>query len=85
MEQIETNLLEMKLYYSGKGKRHNYLEFIEKVSFNEDNIVNNIQNALIDLREDMAKINSNTTRFTKKELKLLNLDYERYIITSNDD
>jgi hypothetical protein len=55
------------------------------VSFNEDNIVNNIQNALIDLREDLLKINSKIARFTKKELKLLNLDYERYILTSNDD
>jgi len=85
LKQIETELLEIKLYYSGKGKKYNYLEFIEKVSFNEDNIVNNIQNALIDLREDVVKINSKITRFSKKELKLLNLDYERYIITSNDD
>jgi len=85
MKQIESKLLEIKRYYSGKGKRYNYLEFIEKVSFNEENIVNNIQNALIDLREELVKINSKITSFTKKELKLLNLDYERYIITSNDD
>ncbi|MHA2289748.1 MAG: hypothetical protein ACXABG_13265, partial [Promethearchaeota archaeon] len=52
MNQLEAKLLEIKKLYSGKGKKFNYLEFIEKVSFNEDNIVNTIQSGLIKLREE---------------------------------
>ena len=85
MEQIDEKILETKKYYSGKNKKFAYLEFIEKVSFNEDNIVNNIQNVLLKLREDLIEINEEIEVLTKKELKLLNLDYERYIITKSDD
>ena len=85
MEQFNEKILEIKKFYSGKDKKFNYLEFIEKVSFNEDNIVNNIQNVLLKLREDLIKINKEFEGFTKKELKLLNLDYERYLITRSDD
>ena len=85
MKQIEIKLFEIKLIYSGKGKKFNYLEFIEKVSFNEDNIVNTIQRALIKLREELLDTNNELEQLTKKELKLLNLDFERYLITSRDD
>ncbi|MHA1349279.1 MAG: hypothetical protein ACTSSC_08260 [Promethearchaeota archaeon] len=85
MEQLDEKILEIKKYYSGKDKKFNYLEFIEKVSFNEDNIVNNIQNVLLKLREDLIEINKEFEVFTKKELKLLNIDYERYLITRSDD
>lgn len=85
MKQIENGLLEIKNYYSGKSKKFKYLEFIEKVSFNEDNIVNTIQSALIKLREELIKVNNELEKLTNKELKLLNLDYERYLITSRDD
>jgi len=85
MEQVDEKIIETKKYYSGKNKKFPYLEFIEKVSFNEDNIVNNIQNVLLKLREDLIEISEEIEALTKKELKLLNLDYERYIITKNDD
>jgi hypothetical protein len=85
MEQLDEKILETKKYYSGKDKMFNYLEFIEKVSFNEDSIVNKIQNILLKLREDLIKINKELEVLTKKELKLLNLDYERYLITRSDD
>ncbi|MHA1233813.1 MAG: hypothetical protein ACTSQL_01865 [Promethearchaeota archaeon] len=85
MEQLDEKILETKKYYSGKDKKFSYLEFIEKVSFNEDNIVNNIQNVLLELREDLIKINKELEVITKKEIKLLNLDYERYLITRSDD
>jgi hypothetical protein len=61
------------------------LEFIEKVSFNEGNIVNEIQDSLITLREQIIEINSKISKLTKKDIKLLNLDYERFILTSSDD
>jgi len=85
MQQIEKKILEIRKYYSGKGKVFNYLEFIEKVSFNEDNIVTTIQSALIKLREELIGINNELAKLTKKELILLNLDYERYLVTSSDD
>jgi ABC-type phosphate transport system auxiliary subunit len=55
------------------------------VSFNEDNIVNNIQNELIDLREDVIEINEQISKFNKKDLRLLNLDFERLLITSSEE
>ena len=85
MQQIEKKILEIRKYYSGKGKVFNYLEFIEKVSFNEDNIVTTIQSALIKLREELIGMNNELAKLTKKELILLNLDYERYLVTSSDD
>ncbi len=85
IQKIDKKLLEIKNYYSGKNSKYGYLEFIEKVSFNEDNIVDEIQNSLLDLREQLIDINKKLSEFTKKEIKLLNLDYERYIITTSDD
>ena len=85
MEQLDEKILETKKYYLGKDKKFNYLDFIEKVSFNEDNIVNKIQNVLLKLREDLIEINKEIEGLTKKELKLLNIDYERYLITRSDD
>ncbi len=85
IEQIDMKLIELKKYYSGKDKKLNYLEFIEKVSFNEDEIVDNIQSSLISLRKDLVKINDEVSKLTSRELKLLNLDYERLIIISSDE
>jgi len=84
MEIIDGKLLEIKIYYTGKNKINSYLEFIEKVSFNEDEIVNRIQNSLIDLRKEIIEIDNEISKLTKKDLKLLNLDYERLIIMSKD-
>ncbi|MFX1347535.1 MAG: hypothetical protein ACFE92_02580 [Promethearchaeota archaeon] len=85
IEQIDIKLNHLRKYYSGKNKKYRYLEFIEKVSFNEDGLVNNIQNSLVDLRKELVKINEKLSKITQKELKLLNLDYERLILMSNDD
>ena len=85
LEEVDTKLIDIKKIYSGKNKKYNYLKFIEKVSFNEDNIVNNIQESLIDLRKKVIYLDEKISQFTKKELKLLNLDYERLLITSSDD
>jgi len=85
IKNIDKKLLEIKNYYSGKNKKYSYLEFIEKVSFNEDNIVDEIQNSLLALRKELIDINNELSKLTKKDVKLLNLDYERYIITSGDD
>ena len=80
-KKIEKELLDIKSYYSGKKKKNSYLDFIEKVSFNEDDIVNKIQDSLIKLREKLIKINNEISELTKKQVKLLNLDFERYVLT----
>ncbi len=85
IEQINNKLIDLKKYYSGKNKNYSYLEFIEKVSFNEDGLVNRIQNSLIDLRKELVKINEQISKITEKELKLLNLDYERLVLMSSDE
>jgi hypothetical protein len=84
LEEIENNLKDLQSYYSGKEKKILYLEFIEKISFNEEGIVDNIQNSLIELRKELVGINEQITKLTEKEIKLLNLDYERLIIMSSD-
>ncbi len=85
IEKIEKNILKIKKYYSGKDKIFSYLEFIEKVSFNEDNIEDKIREVLLDLREEIIEIKNKILKLNKKELKLLNIDFERLIITSSED
>jgi len=85
LENINIKLVDLKKIYSGKEKKNNYLKFVEKISFNEEGIVDNIQNVLIELRKELVKINEQITKLTEKELKLLNLDYERLILMSSDE
>ena len=85
LESINIKLVDLKKIYSGKEKKNNYLRFIEKISFNEEEMVDNIQNVLIELRKELVKINERITKLTEKELKLLNLDYERLILMSSDE
>lgn len=85
LEKINTKLRDLKMYYSGKEKKNSYLEFIEKISFNEEGIVDKIQKSLIELRKELVKINEQIIKLTEKELKLLNLDYERLILMRSDD
>lgn len=84
-DQIDMKLITLKKFYTGKDKKYSYLEFIEKVSFNEDEIVDKIQGSLLDFREDLVNINEAISNFTLKEIKLLNLDYERLILLGNDE
>ena len=44
-----------------------------------------IQDSLIEHRKELVKINEEISKVTEKELKLLNLDYERLIIMSSED
>jgi len=85
LEEIDNKLIDLKKNYSGKDKKFSYLEFIEKISFNEEGIIDNIQNSLIELRKDLIRINEQITNLTEKELKILNLDYERMILMSSDN
>ena len=85
LDQIENKLINLKNFYSGKEKKLTYLEFIEKSSFNEEGIIDNIQNSLIELRKELIDINEKISELTEKDIKLLNLDYERFILMSSED
>jgi hypothetical protein len=85
MMQIEGELIELKRNYSGKNKKLKYFEFIERVTYNEEDLLDNIQKSLIEHRKDLVKINEVISKLTKKEIKLLNLDFERLLVTSDDD
>lgn len=58
------------------------MEFIEKISFNEDNIIDKIQDQLISLRNEIIEIDKEISKMSKKDIKLLNLDYEKFILTN---
>lgn len=83
MENIDDQINDVRKYYTGEDKRNSYLEFIEKVSFNEDDIINKIKEELISLRKEIIDINENVSELTEKQIKLLNLDYERYLIENS--
>jgi hypothetical protein len=83
IKNIEEEIETLRNYYSGAHKEFDYLEFIEKVSFNEDNIVNNIRKDLLECRDKLVEINNKVEEMSKKQIKLLNLDYERYLIESS--
>ncbi|MFW9823480.1 MAG: hypothetical protein ACFFE4_11120 [Candidatus Thorarchaeota archaeon] len=85
MIQLEEKIMGLKKNYSGKDKRFNYLEFVEKVTYNEDNLLDDIQNSLVEHRKELVGINEHISKITKKETKLLNLDYERLLIISGDE
>lgn len=83
MDSIDEQLKEVRNYYTGENRRNSYLEFIEKVSFNEDDIINKIKDELISLRKEIIDINENVSELTEKKIKLLNLDFERYLIENS--
>jgi hypothetical protein len=83
MDSIDKQLSEVRRYYTGENRRNSYLEFIEKVSFNEDDIINKIKDELISLRKEIIDINENVSELTQKKIKLLNLDFERYLIENS--
>lgn len=85
MMQIEEKIMELKKKYSGKEKTFNYNEFVERITYNEDNLLDNIQKSLVEYRKELVEINEQVSKVSKKEIKLLNLDYERLLITSDDD
>lgn len=85
LEDIDAKLRDLKKNYYGKEKKNSYLEFIEKISYNEEGIVEKFQNSLLELRKELIKVNEQISEISEKELKLLNLDYERLILMSSDN
>ena len=58
-------------------------EAIKRAGMEE--LVNEIQDTLISLRKEIVDIDTQISKYTKKELKLLNLDFERIIIETTDN
>jgi len=80
LNEIDSELNKIRNFFSGKGKKYSYLEFITKISYNENNILNEIKNKLVELRKELVSIKDELSEFNSKDLKLLNLDYERFLI-----
>ena len=85
IKNIDQKLMELKSYYSGKNKAYGYLEFIERISYNEEDIVDKIQESLLSLRGELMEINNEILKIKKKEIQLLNLDFQRYILMNSDE
>lgn len=69
----------LKAYYSGAKQIMSYMSFIEKTSF-DDEIADKVKNLLMDARNELKSINEKLENYDKKELKLLNLNWDRYIL-----
>ena len=78
--EIDEELKKIKNIFSGKKKKYTYLDFIAKVSYNEDNVLEDIKKKLVSLREELISVKKEILEFEIKEIKLLNIDYERFLI-----
>jgi hypothetical protein len=85
MQNVEFRLNDVRSVYTGKDRKYSYLEFIEKVSFDEENMVSDLQERVVKIRNELININEELSSYNKKELKLLNLDLEKLIIMSSDE
>jgi len=82
---IDLKMDELRAHYSGKNQKMTYLKFIQKSTYDEDNISEKIKNLLIDARDSLKEVSEKLEKYPKKEIKLLNLDIERMIIEKGLD
>lgn len=82
LDEIYDKIMDLQSYYSGKKKKYEFLRFIEIVSYNEEDIITSIKETLINLRDKIIPINEYVSNLSQKQVKLLNLDYERYLLTN---
>ena len=82
---IDSKMDELKAHYSGKNQKMTYLKFIQKSTYDEDNISERIKTLLIDARNSLKEVSEKLEKYPKKEMKLLNLDIERLIIEKGLD
>ena len=75
---------QLRAYYSGKKQVMPYMTFIEETSFN-DEISETVKSLLLDARNALKEISDVSDDYSKKELRLLNLEVERYIIEEGLD
>jgi len=77
---IDKDMDNLRRYYSGKNQIMPYMTFIQKATFNEDNIADTVRDLLLEARNKLKKISDGCDLYDVKDLKLLNLDLERKII-----
>ena len=82
-EQINKEMDTLRSYYSGADQIMSYMDFIEKTTYNEDNISEKIAKSLLSARNKLKSISQTIDDHTKKDLKVLNLNIERYIIEND--
>jgi hypothetical protein len=82
---VDTKLDKLRGYYSGKKQMMPYLSFIEKTSFDEDEIAEKVKQTLMDARNDLKTISDQIDKYDKKQLKLMNLDYERAVLELGEE
>ena len=80
MEEISKKSEELIALYSGKGAKYPFFEFMKKVAFNDEGIVDSIQNQLIESRKELLEIQQQFSIFSDHLVKLINLDYERALL-----
>jgi len=82
---IDLKMDELRAHYSGKNQKMTYIEFIQKSTYDEDDISEKIKNLLIDARNSLKEISEKLEKYPRKKMKLLNLDIERMIIEKGLD
>lgn len=84
-DSIDQDMENMQRYYSGKDQIMSYMAFIQKTTFDEDDISTKIRNLLVDARNKLKFIKEELENYEEKTLKILNLDIERMIIDEGLD
>ena len=82
---IDIKMDELRGFYSGKNQKMTYINFIQKSTYDEDNISEKIKNLLIDARNSLKEVSEKLEKYPKKDMKLLNLEIERMIIEKGLD
>ena len=82
---IDIKMDELRALYAGKNQKMTYLKFIQKSTYDEDNISEKIKTLLIDARNSLKEVSEQLEKYPKKEMKILNLDIERMIIEKGLD
>lgn len=78
-DELDAKFDTLRAYYSGKKQVMPYLTFIEKTTF-DDEISEKVKALLVTARDELKSISEELEKYSKKDLKLLNLDYERAVL-----
>jgi hypothetical protein len=79
-DAIDEKLDTLRAYYSGKKQVMSYLKFIEKATYDEDELSEKIKAMMLSARNALKGVSEEIEKYSKKDLKLLNLDLERLIV-----
>ncbi|MBN2155051.1 MAG: hypothetical protein JW776_03315 [Candidatus Lokiarchaeota archaeon] len=83
--EINSQIEEIRNFYSGKNQKMSYLSFIEQLTENEEKTSTFIRDSLLEIREKLKESNEFILSHSEKEIKLLNLDLEREVIELEEE